>query len=658
MRFFYKVCEIESIRRLSYRQDINTLRAVAVLAVVFYHAEFQHFKGGWLGVDVFFVISGFLISNIIISELNNNSFSFKNFYIRRVRRIIPGLFSTLLLTLPLSYWLLTPRAMLEFTKSISSSILFYSNYYFQNLDFYNAEPTKLMPLLHTWSLAVEEQFYVIFPLICFIIYKISRKYFFIILFFLFVFSLFLNSTISEITKFYQIQYRAWELLAGFIAMVINQKFIIKRSNYIGYILVFFSILFFEDSTQVINSVEPKIVAIVGSMLILISNNPNKVNKFFENRLVSLIGLSSFSIYLFHQPIFAFYRVFEKRYLSNSFEYSAYVLFVIVILLSYLNWRFVEILFQKMKIDSFAKIIFGCLLLFFLFIFVSLNTNGLENRYESISDDVFFYSNNNNIYPSTFDNVNYLYTNKSCEINIGSSNFCSWSKQSTDKTIYLIGDSLTNSLSVSFLEKLDTGEQNYNLIFIRGTGGRCILSQQSDTSGYVYECQDEFFDQFIMNLDKNHDIVIAFGSFHIWLSDIGKEQIKCNSCDYVQVFKNRLLKIGENSSNFIIVQPTPVYNYPIADLYLYKKVKWPQPITLDLDEWKLTVSNFDNFMQNVSKKNIKVLKTIPLFCNEDIESFCYASKDNVLLYSDENHLTLNGANLITFEINQLLRTLSQ
>ena len=83
MRFFYKVCEIESIRRLSYRQDINTLRAVAVLAVVFYHAEFQHFKGGWLGVDVFFVISGFLISNIIISELNNNSFSFKNFYIRR-----------------------------------------------------------------------------------------------------------------------------------------------------------------------------------------------------------------------------------------------------------------------------------------------------------------------------------------------------------------------------------------------------------------------------------------------------------------------------------------------------------------------------------------------------------------------------------------------
>ena len=206
--YFVNLLDIKNISRVSYRKDINGLRALAVLGVVLYHAEIKMFKGGWLGVDVFFVVSGFLISNIIISELNENNFSFKNFYMRRVRRIIPALFSTVLLSLPLSYWLLTPRAMLEFSRSISASILFYSNYYFQNLDFYNAEPTKVMPLLHTWSLAIEEQFYIVFPLICVLIFKFFKKKFGYVLLIIFLFSIYLNSTTSELIKFYQIQFRA------------------------------------------------------------------------------------------------------------------------------------------------------------------------------------------------------------------------------------------------------------------------------------------------------------------------------------------------------------------------------------------------------------------------------------------------------------------
>ena len=133
MKYGLNIFDISNIKRIPYRQDINVLRAVAVLSVLFYHAEIHLFKGGWLGVDIFFVISGYLISNIIISDLNNSTFSFKNFYERRVRRIIPALFSVILICLPISYWLLTPRAMLEFSKSMISSIFFYSNYFFHNL---------------------------------------------------------------------------------------------------------------------------------------------------------------------------------------------------------------------------------------------------------------------------------------------------------------------------------------------------------------------------------------------------------------------------------------------------------------------------------------------------------------------------------------------
>ena len=214
VEWIYKLTDISSIKRISFRQDINGLRAIAVLAVVFYHAELELFKGGWLGVDIFFVISGYLISNIIISELNEGTFSFKNFYLRRVRRILPALFSTLLLTTPFAYFFLTPKALEEYIDSLIASVFFYANYHFMNLDFYIAESTKLMPLLHTWSLAIEEQYYLLFPLLSFIVYKYFKKYFTFFIGFITIGSLYLNTLSQSSDKFYRLEFRIWELLLG------------------------------------------------------------------------------------------------------------------------------------------------------------------------------------------------------------------------------------------------------------------------------------------------------------------------------------------------------------------------------------------------------------------------------------------------------------
>ena len=120
----FELTNISNIKRIAFRNDINGLRAVSVISVVLYHADIEIFKGGWLGVDLFFVISGYLISNIIISELNENNFSFKNFYLRRAKRILPALFSTLLFTIPFAYFLLTPKAMEEYIRSLIASIFF------------------------------------------------------------------------------------------------------------------------------------------------------------------------------------------------------------------------------------------------------------------------------------------------------------------------------------------------------------------------------------------------------------------------------------------------------------------------------------------------------------------------------------------------------
>ena len=161
--------------KINYRPEIDGLRALAAISVIIYHAKINLFgysllSGGFIGVDIFFVISGYLITSIIYKEiLITNSFSFKNFYQRRIRRIIPPLFFVMIATFPLGYFFLLPTDFIDFSKSIIFSISFVSNYFFYLSESqYGANSSLLLPFLHTWSLSVEEQFYIIFPIVLFI----------------------------------------------------------------------------------------------------------------------------------------------------------------------------------------------------------------------------------------------------------------------------------------------------------------------------------------------------------------------------------------------------------------------------------------------------------------------------------------------------------
>ena len=164
--------------KLTYRPEINGLRTIAVCAVILYHAQItilghQPFKGGFIGVDIFFVISGYLITFIILKELvTTGSFSFKHFYERRIRRILPALLFVMLVSLPFAWMYLLPSIFVDFSKSIIYSLGFSSNFYFwYSGERYGAESGLLKPFLHTWSLSVEEQFYILFPIVLLVIFK-------------------------------------------------------------------------------------------------------------------------------------------------------------------------------------------------------------------------------------------------------------------------------------------------------------------------------------------------------------------------------------------------------------------------------------------------------------------------------------------------------
>ena len=161
---------------MNYRRDIDGLRALAVIPVVLFHAGFNFFQGGYIGVDVFFVISGYLITSIILKELKDDTFSIINFYERRARRILPALFFVMLICIPFSYFLLLPNELIQFGNSLIYVSLFGSNFLFWQESGYFDVASELKPLLHTWSLAVEEQYYIFFPIFFIMVWKYLNKF--------------------------------------------------------------------------------------------------------------------------------------------------------------------------------------------------------------------------------------------------------------------------------------------------------------------------------------------------------------------------------------------------------------------------------------------------------------------------------------------------
>src|SRR5210317_818041 len=252
--------------KLTYRPEIDGLRAIAVVAIILYHAEItildhEPFKGGFIGVDIFFVISGYLITSIILKELvTTGSFSFKHFYERRIRRILPPLLFVMLVSLPFAWMYLLPTSLVDFSKSILYSLGFSSNFYFYySGQEYGAESGLLKPFLHTWSLSVEEQFYILFPIILLVTFKYFRNYLIHILILGFVVSLGLAEwTIRNYpsTSFYFLHTRMWELLAGSILAYFEITLGHRSKNRIlnlllpsvGLLLIGYSIWFFNYNT--------------------------------------------------------------------------------------------------------------------------------------------------------------------------------------------------------------------------------------------------------------------------------------------------------------------------------------------------------------------------------------------------------------------------
>lgn len=343
---------------MTYRPEIDGLRAIAVLAVIFAHAGFDALKGGFIGVDVFFVLSGYLIGSIILRDLEGGTFSFRHFYARRARRILPALIVVLIAAWLPAWLLMTHSEMLDFAPSVLASLLFVSNVYFWDLTGYFSPASETLPLLHTWSLSIEEQYYLLFPLIGFVTFKLlGRTAFFLMAFSLAALSLALAewgvANKPDVNYFFTFS-RVWEILAGTLCVWAEKRWSPKGIDAFGLAglgAIAASILIY-DATIPFPSLYA-LLPVVGTMAVLLFARAGTLcAKALSLRGMTAIGLVSYSAYLWHQPVFAYARIGG---LGTTDGWIAIPLIGLILGLSWASWRFVEVPFRKGRSGIFANL---------------------------------------------------------------------------------------------------------------------------------------------------------------------------------------------------------------------------------------------------------------------------------------------------------------
>lgn len=338
---------------MKYRREIDGLRALAVVPVILFHAGFKPFSGGYVGVDVFFVISGYLIANIVMAEMAGNRFSIIHFYERRARRILPALLLVVAACIPAAYALLLPSEMKEFGQSLLATMTFSSNILFWSQTGYFEGAAELKPLLHTWSLAVEEQFYLFFPLFMMLVWRWGKVWLTAMLVVLAIGSLALaqwGALNKPIAAFFLLPTRAWELILGVLVALYLSRPTLKEAplsvrdgaSLLGAGLLLYAIFGFDQRTPF-----PGLYALlptVGTALIIVYCGPQTwVGKVLCSPAFVGVGLISYSAYLWHQPLFAF----AKHAGLPSHDTALYgALSVLALIMAYGSWRFVEAPFRQ------------------------------------------------------------------------------------------------------------------------------------------------------------------------------------------------------------------------------------------------------------------------------------------------------------------------
>lgn len=628
---------------INYRPDVDGLRALAVISVILNHMGFSFFSGGYIGVDIFFVISGFLITKIITKKIHNNTFSLSTFYEKRIRRILPALYTVILVTAFFVSLIFGLGEVKSFYKTVISTLFFFSNIqFYKDIGYFNVDAV-FKPLLHTWSLGVEEQFYIIFPLLLLFFYKVlktPRKISYT-LFFIFLLSMGANIWTVFYNKemaFYFIHTRAWELMAGaLLSLNIIPAFEKSWQNqvvsFVGFLMIVYGVFLYKPATLFpgYNALLP----VLGTALLIHTGKGGRtyVSCVLSSRPILFIGLISYSLYLWHWPVISLNSYWAL--VEGAPFFDDLIIGFLIVILSITSWYFIERPFQNQKIVSTrgVLILMGSLTIIMFMVAkgahkTTLLDEVLANPETIIYDEDFLFDKK--------------YIDSGC--NVGASRIekgqlCAFGKTEKQEIDFAFwGDSFAETLAPAF--EIAAKKQNKKFVYAIEHACPTILNVPFKGSARGSRC--EVSNAFIMEQIKKHKIknVIIHLSYNYNNIDLpaGHRCEKYNGVARFNCLLNETVEtLNQLGVNVHIIGPIPGGVKPIQlrkykkdpkDFCVPKETAYPKNPEL--------MKGFKTLREN---NKIKYYDPAQVLC---FDGMCQCEHNKKPLFSDGGHISKYGA----------------
>jgi peptidoglycan/LPS O-acetylase OafA/YrhL len=629
---------------LRYRAEIDGLRAVAVIPVVLFHAGFGLFSGGFVGVDIFFVISGYLITSIIVREMEGGSFSLLHFYERRARRILPALTFVVGVCIPFAWFLLLPGDMEDFLGSIVAICFFVSNFFFLQESDYFDQGAELEPLIHTWSLSVEEQFYLLFPLFLLLLWKRGKGRVQAGLFAVFVASLALahwGAYAQPKGTFLLLPMRAWELALGaIVALYLGGQAgsrDLKRPQFfslVGLALLAFAIFAFDETTPF-----PSLYALVptiGAALIIVCATPETlVGAVLGSRALVGIGLISYSAYLWHQPIFAFSRYASIQPLGDG---VMLLLSVSAFFLAWFTWRYVEQPFRKPARISLRALVgsavaTGTVLLTFA---LAGNTTGnfSESRFTVVQQKLLKTASTSPKRKDCHLRREYQAPSEACAYHY------------PDPDWVVLGNSHAVELAYELAENLRSSGEGVKHLTVSGCDPD--IDSKDDADARCTRWTGAAIDYILGESELDH-VVLSYRTSDLAprISGEPEPETVSEQAEIVESYLAIVRRLVEAGKRVYLVLQAPMLERHVG--HYVRAIDLDDDLNfvagVDRQRWDRSIAQLRDRLDELPK-GVTVVDPAELFCNKDV---CASILRGRALYFDNDHLSLSGADIVADEI---------